>query len=627
MASSVFYKFRSQRDESRVTFDGTGISVFDLKKEIILANNLGKANDFDLAVLDKSSGEEFRDDSHIIPRSSSVIVKRVPAARPGKGKAAMYIGAVGGAASSSDAAGKSGGSGGSGSSWYKGTMSRRFDSKDEHRKDEHPPQKPAAAPLAPVIATGDESAAMNAMFQAQAANWEETQEKMSQLVSRHAISLYPPNVSTLTLAVPVSIAEGNPSLPIIINSSPSDLYLPVMSAIDVDRKVCLMFNAFERRLIQFEGHWIQDCPTNNDRDFDHKPRIKRTTGIPRSFLKAVDNPAGNQIGHGVMVTPEGGYVVAQPDSASWQKQVMRPKGLTETDIRERPSKDPSIVCSIDNTIFRDAVKTPCCEKTFCEECIQTYLLEKDFICPSCGTKIASLDKLIMDKPTRARVADYIEREIEASRKEEDGTTNNGTPAQSAGHTPQPEPSTSDPQQQQQQQLQQLQQQQQNDFYSEQGQLADDLSMSQMIVDNIPQLQAQVAQISAMLQDPTLPNHVRHKTEMQHQQLQVQLSQAQTMAAVLAAAQMQAAQVQAQVQQVPGPSAGVYGGGGQYGHGHGQQGGMWGGSQFSNQQPASHESAYQRLPLNNRRRNLKRDRPSDFLEIAGQNDGKVARYWE
>jgi hypothetical protein len=49
MASSVFYKFKSQRDESRVSFDGTGISVFDLKKEIILANNL-KANDFDLHI-------------------------------------------------------------------------------------------------------------------------------------------------------------------------------------------------------------------------------------------------------------------------------------------------------------------------------------------------------------------------------------------------------------------------------------------------------------------------------------------------------------------------------------------------------------------------------------------------
>jgi protein MPE1 len=57
MASSVFYKFKSQREESRVTFDGPSISVFDLKKEIILANSLAKANDFDLAVFDSSSGE------------------------------------------------------------------------------------------------------------------------------------------------------------------------------------------------------------------------------------------------------------------------------------------------------------------------------------------------------------------------------------------------------------------------------------------------------------------------------------------------------------------------------------------------------------------------------------------
>jgi len=39
-----------------VTFDGTGISVFDLKRDIILANNLGKTND-DLVVSDTSTGQ------------------------------------------------------------------------------------------------------------------------------------------------------------------------------------------------------------------------------------------------------------------------------------------------------------------------------------------------------------------------------------------------------------------------------------------------------------------------------------------------------------------------------------------------------------------------------------------
>jgi len=55
MASSVFYRFNSQKAESRITFDGTGISVFDLKREIILANNMSKANDFDLYAYDSAT--------------------------------------------------------------------------------------------------------------------------------------------------------------------------------------------------------------------------------------------------------------------------------------------------------------------------------------------------------------------------------------------------------------------------------------------------------------------------------------------------------------------------------------------------------------------------------------------
>lgn len=148
MASSVFYKFKSRKDESRVNFDGTGISVFDLKKEIILANNLGKANDFDLCVYDSSSNEgtstrklsllqrltaiaELKDDSHIIPRSSAVVVKRV-FAKPGRGKAAMYI--AGTSAGSSTATPEPGrqASGANGShSWRRGNMTKRFDGKEE----------------------------------------------------------------------------------------------------------------------------------------------------------------------------------------------------------------------------------------------------------------------------------------------------------------------------------------------------------------------------------------------------------------------------------------------------------------------------------------------------------------
>lgn len=140
-----------------------------------------------------------------------------------------------------------------------------------------------------------------------------------------------------------------------------------------------------------------------------------------------------------------------------------------------------------------------------------------------------------------------------------------------------------------------------------------MDMSQMVVDSIPQLQAQISQISLMLQNATLPNQVRQATEMQHQQLQIQLQQAQTISAALAAAST------FQQQQVQNGGNMAYGM-------QGYQQNAWT-NQFSNQQPAGLDSAYQRLPLNNRRRNLKRDRPSDFLEVGGEGENKVARYWE
>ncbi|KAJ7759258.1 DWNN domain-containing protein [Mycena metata] len=563
MASSVFYKFASRKDESRVTFDGTGISVFDLKRDIILANNMGKANDFDLFIYDSSSNKEYTDDSEIIPRSSSVVVKRRPAARPGKGKASMYIAGAGAAVPTSEPVQRSG-PGAPTSSWHKGAMSKRFDVKEE-------PSSSAPRPSAPKPATteDDEASAMAAMFQAQTANWEEAQEKMS-----HAQRIYNNSRGT---GFP---RGGKP-------------YTPHQPPPQVDRPLPASYVCY--RCGQ-KGHWIQDCPTNNDREFDHRPRIKRTTGIPRSMLKAVENPNVAELGQGVMVTPDGGYVVAQPDSASWQKQVSRPKGLTVAEVRERTPKDPSLVCPIDNKLFRDAVKTPCCGTDYCEECIQTHLLERDFLCPNCAKKIASLDKVVMDKPMRTRVTDYIDGEIEESRKEggEEGAAVSGT-SNGAGSSSTGQDATSGEQ----------------DFYAADQQA--NMDMSKMVADSIPQLQAQIAQISAMLQNPALPQQVRQNTQMQHHQLQIQLAQAQEMATAIAFAGIQQ-------QQMNNVAAGMN----NYNmQGYNQAG--WANNGFAQQ--AGQDSAYQRLPVNNRRRVLKRDRPQDFLEIGGENENKVARYWE
>jgi protein MPE1 len=57
MSSSVFFKFKSQQEMSRVTFDGTGISVFELKRQIITIHRLGDGTDFDLAINHQETGE------------------------------------------------------------------------------------------------------------------------------------------------------------------------------------------------------------------------------------------------------------------------------------------------------------------------------------------------------------------------------------------------------------------------------------------------------------------------------------------------------------------------------------------------------------------------------------------
>ena len=57
MSSSVFFRFKSQKEPSRVAFDGTGISVFELKREIITMNRLGDGTDFELVISSEDTNE------------------------------------------------------------------------------------------------------------------------------------------------------------------------------------------------------------------------------------------------------------------------------------------------------------------------------------------------------------------------------------------------------------------------------------------------------------------------------------------------------------------------------------------------------------------------------------------
>ena len=102
-------------------------------------------------------------------------------------------------------------------------------------------------------------------------------------------------------------------------------------------------------------------------------------------------------------------------SASWEKHRAVQANLTQNDIQNLPPTDPDLTCSLCNRLLRDAVKTPCCSTSYCEECIQNYLSENDFVCPECESKIKSLKNLIKDEDRRTRAKQYLDDMLKASR--------------------------------------------------------------------------------------------------------------------------------------------------------------------------------------------------------------------
>lgn len=166
MESSVFFKFKSQKEPTRVEFDGTGISVFELKREIISKSGLGNGTDFDLAIytedgsegmfgpldqrndMDANLSPEYDDDTTIIQRSTTVVARRLPPIKPGAGRAARYV------------SGKA-----------------PINAKSSSRKAA---AKVTSDAFSQMDAAQTEEEKMKAMFQAQSEHWTVQQEEMSQ---------------------------------------------------------------------------------------------------------------------------------------------------------------------------------------------------------------------------------------------------------------------------------------------------------------------------------------------------------------------------------------------------------------------------------------------------------------
>lgn len=337
MSSSVFYKFKNAREPERITFPGTAISVFELKREIITLSGLGDGTDFNLHMYPEDDlNSEYKDDTTLIPRSATVVCVRRPAPR-GQGRAARYV---------------------------SGKAPVRAITKDA--------SKPSA-PLASSAAAGGAltEADAEAAFLAESAQvWDAQKESLS-----HVKPTYN-NKNKKPVVVPTH--------------DPPPGY------------VCRRCNV--------KGHWIQACPTNGDPDHTQPFQAKRTTGIPRSFLKTVEKPVDGEAAKGIMLNADGEYVQVMTDTKAWEKFQEKANAskaqAASADAASKEIRERGLECPIDKRRFVDPVKTPCCEKTYCRECIDNALAEGDLVCPNCGKEEVLMDDLVADENMVSSLAAY-----------------------------------------------------------------------------------------------------------------------------------------------------------------------------------------------------------------------------
>lgn len=121
----------------------------------------------------------------------------------------------------------------------------------------------------------------------------------------------------------------------------------------------------------------------------------------------------------IMLDADGNHVIVEPDKASWEKFEAKYKAAAEQKEAAASSpvikelEDRGLLCSIDKRLFVDPVKTPCCGKVYCHDCLENALLDSDLACPNCG-ELIPIDDLVTDQDTVEQIREY-EREKAAAK--------------------------------------------------------------------------------------------------------------------------------------------------------------------------------------------------------------------
>ncbi|GFS42266.1 DWNN domain, a CCHC-type zinc finger [Actinidia rufa] len=349
---AVYYKFKSAKDYDSIAIDGHFISVGNLKEKIFESKHLGRGTDFDLVVTNAQTNEEYLDEAMLIPKNTSVLIRRVP------GRPRMPI------------------------------VTQPVIEQDEQKveiskSDDVQPAKSGFLGVDSSImnyqpnsgytppSKADEDSKIKALIDTPALDWQ-----------RQTSDGFGPGRGFgrgMGGRMMGGRGFGRGGLE---RKTPPQGYVCHRCKVP---GMCMFLAC----------HFIQHCPTNGDPNYDVK-RFKPPTGIPKSMLMA--NPDGSY------ALPTGAVAVLKPNEAAFEKEI---EGLPS--IRSVGDLPPELHCPLCKEVMKDAVLTSkCCFTSFCDKCIRDHIISKSMCV--CGATNILADDLLPNKTLR----DTINRILESN---------------------------------------------------------------------------------------------------------------------------------------------------------------------------------------------------------------------
>lgn len=370
---SVYFKFKSAKDYDSIPIDGHFITVGNLKEKIFESKHLGRGTDFDLVVTNAQTNEEYLDEDTLIPKNTSVLIRRVP------GRPRMPI--------------------------VTAPVTEPDEPQVEYQSEEAQTVKSSFV--------GGESSATK---YPEDLDWDEFGNDLYAVPEALPVQ----SSNQMQDAPPPSKADEESKIKALIDTP----------ALDWQSQPCDGFGAgrgygrgpggrmmggrggrgfgwgggLERKTpppgyvchrCKVPGHFIQHCPTNGDPNFDIR-KVKPPTGIPKSMLMATPD--------GSYALPSGANAVLKPNEAAFDREV---EGMPS--IRSVGDLPPELHCPLCKEVIKDAVLTSkCCFTSFCDKCIRDYIISKS-VCV-CGATNILADDLLPNKTLR----DTINRILESN---------------------------------------------------------------------------------------------------------------------------------------------------------------------------------------------------------------------